>query len=125
MGPRVTLIETAGGLYTPLSNQQRNVDLLQAFPDCHWVLIARNRLGVLHDVIVTLEAAGSRGCPPSAVLINSLDPDCPPHTCEELQRLGVQNVFDTSETALKAWLAGSNLLGSPRDFRGFHHTTSV
>lgn len=44
------VVETAGGLFSPLSDDATNAELVRALsPDLH-LLVAPNRLGVLHDV---------------------------------------------------------------------------
>lgn len=58
------LVELAGGLFSPLSPTLTNLDLAAALsPDVH-LLVAPDRLGVLHDVGAAVRAA--RGSPASA-----------------------------------------------------------
>jgi dethiobiotin synthetase len=52
----VVLIETAGGCFSPLSEQHTNFDLASALGPARWLLIAPDSLGVLHDVQATLRA---------------------------------------------------------------------
>jgi dethiobiotin synthetase len=59
---RTLVVESAGGLFTPLTDEPlTNADLVAALRPDHVVLIAPNRLGVLHDVIATVTAGSSRG----------------------------------------------------------------
>ena len=51
------LVELAGGLFTPLTDTTRNADLAVALHPTTLVLVAVDRLGVLHDVDVCLRAA--------------------------------------------------------------------
>ena len=51
------LVELAGGLFTPLTDTTRNADLAVALHPTSLVLVALDRLGVLHDVDVCLRAA--------------------------------------------------------------------
>lgn len=51
-----TLIETAGGLLSPISLTLTNLDLVAALQPDAVVLVAPDRLGVLHDVSATLFA---------------------------------------------------------------------
>lgn len=51
------LVELAGGLFTPLTDTTRNADLALALHPTTLVLVAVDRLGVLHDVDVCLRAA--------------------------------------------------------------------
>ncbi len=50
------LLELPGGLYSPLSLALRNADLITALSPTLHVLLAPNRLGVLHDVLVARAA---------------------------------------------------------------------
>ncbi len=53
------LVELPGGLFSPLSDVAVNADLAQQLePDATFV-VAPDRLGVLHEVIATLRAAGT------------------------------------------------------------------
>ncbi len=64
------VIELAGGLFTPLTDSQLNVDLVAMLkPDCH-ILVAPDRLGVLHDAIASLTAAKIKNAAPHFVLLN-------------------------------------------------------
>lgn len=71
----LTLIETAGGAFSPLSASLTNLDLALALAPARVVLVANGRLGVLHDVAATI--LGCRHLAPalewSAVVISSLD----------------------------------------------------
>lgn len=71
------LIETAGGLFSPLGPGLDNLDLCQALLPDLIVLVAPDRLGVLHDVTACLLAARSRGKPfsPFVVLQPPVQPD--------------------------------------------------
>ena len=60
------LVESAGGLFTPLSNNETNLDLACALklafgPNLRHLLVAPNRLGVLHDTGATIRAARAGG----------------------------------------------------------------
>jgi dethiobiotin synthetase len=58
-GADFVLVELAGGLFTPLSESTLNVDFaLRLAPD-FLVLVAPDRLGVLHDVLATTRAAAA------------------------------------------------------------------
>lgn len=60
-GPDVLLVELAGGLFSPLSDHALNADLLRDLqrrvPTIFTVLVAPDRLGVLHDLGASLRAA--------------------------------------------------------------------
>ncbi len=53
---RCVLIETAGGVLSPLSKSQTNLDLARALKPDLVLLVAPDRLGVLHDVTAALHA---------------------------------------------------------------------
>jgi dethiobiotin synthetase len=65
------LIETAGGLFTPLAPGLTNWDLARALDPSLWVLVAPDSLGVLHDTTATLEAARARGRVPDFVALSA------------------------------------------------------
>ena len=55
----VTLVELPGGLFTPLTDTSVNAALARALAPDVMVLVAPDRLGVLHDVIAVHRAADS------------------------------------------------------------------
>ncbi len=55
------LVELAGGLFTPLATNLRNVDALGALDPTATLLVAPDRLGVLHDVGAALAGAAHVG----------------------------------------------------------------
>jgi dethiobiotin synthetase len=59
--PRPALVELAGGLYAPLADDLLGVDLVALTPRRVVLLVAPNRLGVLHDVLATARAAAADG----------------------------------------------------------------
>lgn len=54
--PPLCLIESAGGLFSPLSDELSNWDLARALGPDDLVLVAPDCLGVLHDIQATLRA---------------------------------------------------------------------
>lgn len=72
------LVELAGGLFSPLAPALSNLDVARALaPDEH-LLVAPDRLGVLHDVAATVRAARAvaRGAAPTGiVLVTPAEPD--------------------------------------------------
>jgi 8-amino-7-oxononanoate synthase len=57
------VIEAAGGVFSPLEDGVSNFDLACALEPALWVLVAPDRLGVLHDVgscLLAMEALGRR-----------------------------------------------------------------
>lgn len=93
----VVMIEGAGGLFSPISDDWLNVDLaieMKRWSDrnkhsLELLLVAPDRLGVLHHVISTARAAESAGIPISGLILNRLDesPDDSTQTnAEDLRR---------------------------------------
>jgi dethiobiotin synthetase len=84
-----TLVETAGGLFTPLTAAgATNSTLLRRLQPCSWLLVAANRLGVLHEVAATLIAARSEHPAPRAVVLSNFLSDASTDTnAEELRAL--------------------------------------
>jgi dethiobiotin synthetase len=55
----ILLVELAGGLFTPLGDDLVNADLALALRPDRVLLVAADRLGVLHEVVATLRAAAT------------------------------------------------------------------
>lgn len=67
----VVLVEGAGGLLTPLDERgTSNLDLVRRLEPCRWLLVAPNRLGVLHDVRAAVQVAVTSHRGPDAVLLS-------------------------------------------------------
>ncbi|WP_197136289.1 dethiobiotin synthase [Crateriforma conspicua] len=70
----VVLIEGAGGLFSPISDQWMNIDLFQQFDDARLLVVAANRLGCVHQTLATCIAATERQvCPDGVVLCQTQD----------------------------------------------------
>lgn len=63
----VLIVEGAGGLFSPLAEGTLNIDLARQL-DARIVLVAANRLGVIHQVLATCGAAQNFGLPPVGIL---------------------------------------------------------
>ena len=89
--PRAVVVETAGGLFSPLGESLTNWDFARALEPGLWVLVAPDALGVLHDVTATLLACASRGRSPDVVVLSAARaPDASTSTnAAELKRLGL------------------------------------
>jgi dethiobiotin synthetase len=89
--PDWVLVETAGGLFSPLGPDLTNFDLARALDPSVWLLVAPDALGVLHDVTATLGLARARGRAPDHVLLSaSRPPDESTGTnAPELEALGI------------------------------------
>lgn len=83
------LVESAGGLFTPLDASGRtNLDLVKLLEPCFWLLLAPNRLGVLSEVGAYLRAVKSEHRVPDRVVLNQLDSDeSVSSNAEEVRRL--------------------------------------
>lgn len=68
----VTLVETAGGTFSPLNEQGTNFDLAALLQPSLVLLIAPDSLGVLHDVGACLRAMAA--APPDLVVLSAARP---------------------------------------------------
>lgn len=83
------LVETAGGLLSPVSATCTNLDIAAALEPSAIVLVAVNRLGALHDVRVCQLALGERGLSAQVVLCHPEAADAgTPSNVAELAFLG-------------------------------------
>lgn len=76
----VLVLELAGGLFSPFDDALDNAEWLAALPatlvaDVALVLVAPDRLGVLHDVSSTLRAGRALGLWPRAVALSRIAPE--------------------------------------------------
>lgn len=86
------IVESAGGLYSPLSDAETNADVALAYgPRALVVLVAPDRLGVLHDVGACVRAAEVDGITFAAVALSApAHPDASTGTnAAEIERLGL------------------------------------
>lgn len=83
------VIETAGGVFTPLSDTASNFDLALALAPARWILVVPDRLGALHDAMASFTAMTARGGKPDALVVNPTGlPDASTGTnADELRRL--------------------------------------
>lgn len=86
-----TVIETAGGVFSPLGPGVANFELAQVLEPAIWVLVAADALGVLHDVSSTLKAMRACGREPDhLVLSGAREPDASTGSnAAELATLGI------------------------------------
>jgi dethiobiotin synthetase len=66
-----TVLELPGGLFSPLTDDLTNADLLTALAPSAVVLVAPDRLGVIHDVLATTRAARSEGIAIDGLILSS------------------------------------------------------
>jgi dethiobiotin synthetase len=69
--PGALVVETAGGLFSPLSESTTCFELARALDPARWVLVAADALGVIHDVMAALLAAKARGRAPDLVVLSA------------------------------------------------------
>jgi dethiobiotin synthetase len=106
---QVSIVETAGGAFSPLGVGVTNVELARALEPAVWLLVAPDALGVLHDVAATLRALPRA---PDAVLLSMarLPDESTGTNAAELSGLGISEVLEvvvagaTSCNASVAWL---------------------
>jgi dethiobiotin synthetase len=63
------LVELPGGLFTPLTDSALNADLAAQLEPAYQLLVAPDRLGVLHETLATLRAAAACGLRVSGVAL--------------------------------------------------------
>lgn len=94
MGEGALVVETAGGLFSPLGDGVTNADLVRALAPARVVLVAPDRIGVLHDVGAAVRAARLEGLALDVVLSGPAVPDASTGTNgPELGRLGSARVL--------------------------------
>jgi dethiobiotin synthetase len=95
-GPEVNwlVVETAGGVFSPLNSTETNATLAAALDPALWLLLAPDRLGVLHELTATLKALELLARKPDLVLLNSpASPDASTGTNRaEIERLGIAEI---------------------------------
>lgn len=80
-------VEGAGGFYSPLASDGLNADLAQAL-GLPIILVAEDRLGVINQVLLCLEAIQNRGLQTLAVFLNQKCMDDPSmDNAEDLRQL--------------------------------------
>jgi len=84
------LVELPGGLFTPVTDALRNVDLVRALAPDVVLLLAPNRLGVLHDVGAATAAAAHASVRIDAVglVAQSVDDASTSTNADELAQFG-------------------------------------
>jgi dethiobiotin synthetase len=86
-----TVVETAGGVFSPLGPGIANFELAQRLDPAVWVLVAADALGVLHEVRATLTAMRACGREPDHLVLSAArEPDASTGTnAAELSTLGI------------------------------------
>jgi len=73
-GPDGVLVELAGGLFSPLAPGVSNADIARELQADLVLLVAADRLGVLHDVAATTRAAANAGVALHGLVL--ITPEC-------------------------------------------------
>lgn len=96
---RWTLIETAGAAFSPLESGVDNVTLAMLLDPALWILVAPDRLGLLHDMTATLRGMQTVSRQPDFVVLSQglAKDDSTGTNANELQELGIANVLTTVE----------------------------
>jgi dethiobiotin synthetase len=86
-----TVVETAGGVFSPLAPGVANFELALALEPAIWVLVAADALGVLHEVSSTLKAMRACGREPEHLVLSAArEPDASTGSnAAELATLGI------------------------------------
>lgn len=71
--PDAVVVETAGGLFSPLGDTAVNLDLVRALEPCNFVLVVADRLGALHDALSAVTAARAVHRAPDLICMNVQD----------------------------------------------------
>jgi dethiobiotin synthetase len=97
------VVELAGGLLTPLAPGALNVDLVRKLDPTRVVLVAPDRLGVLHDVGATLHAAEHLGLSIFGIVLCAVaNPDASSGT----NAAEITHIFGASVLANFPWAPG-------------------
>ncbi len=90
-GSEWLIVEAAGGLFSPLGESITNVDLVRCLDPARVVLVAPDRLGVLHDVGACVGAARARDVAFTALVLSAprVPDDSTGTNARELERIGL------------------------------------
>jgi dethiobiotin synthetase len=67
--PKNLIIETVGGIFTPLTQHTLSIDLFGSW-EAHWIVVSRHYLGSLNHTFLTLEALKNRKIPLLGIIFN-------------------------------------------------------
>ena len=103
-GTDVTLVETAGGLLTPLAWDWTMVDLAEQL-DASVLVVCPNRRGTINHALLTLGALELGGVTPAGVILSAAGApdDSTPGNCAAIARLsGLERVLELPRLASDA-----------------------
>jgi dethiobiotin synthetase len=99
------VVELAGGLLTPLAPGALNADLARKLDPTRVVLVAPDRLGVLHDVGATLHATARLGLGVFGIVLSAVaNPDASSGT----NAMEITQIFGASILATFPWAEGDH-----------------
>lgn len=111
----VVVVELPGGLFTPLTPRHLNVDLARALDPTSLLLVAANRLGVLHDALSATRAAAAAGLALTAIVLSpaALSPSAVDASltsnAAELQAFVATDVVDLPRAGVETLALGPEL----------------
>lgn len=70
----IVIVEGAGGMFSPLADGVLNIDLVERL-GVEVILVAANRLGVIHQTLSCVEAAAHRGITIKGIVLCQVNPD--------------------------------------------------
>lgn len=115
--PSPLLVESAGGLFSPLTDAGETNAELAAQLGVPVVLVAPNRLGVLHDVASALRASAAMSLPIAAVVLTGAqalrDDASTPTNKDELRRLHPVPIYSAAAPALASTLTALHRICFP------------
>jgi dethiobiotin synthetase len=81
------IVEGAGGLLSPLADDVLNIDLVKMFSPVRLIVVAANRLGVVHQTLATIEASLYRGVRPDAIVLSNASDGPDPSSSTNLRQI--------------------------------------
>ncbi len=81
------IVEGAGGLFSPLAGGVLNIDLVQQFAGSRLIIIAADRLGVIHQTLATCEAAVHRGARPFGIFLCRTSEQADPSSATNIRQI--------------------------------------
>jgi dethiobiotin synthetase len=107
------VVELAGGLFTPLTREWVNLDFAKALDATAVLLVAPDRIGVLHDVGATVRAAAASGFALNGVALSApgvVDASTGSNASElcEIARVSVLASFPRAPDAAPATLVAAH-----------------
>lgn len=103
------ILETAGGLFSPITDNANNADLtlrLTETPGVKVLLVARDRIGALHDVAATVHAGSKLGIRFDALVVSRHD-GALDYTVAELSRQWSDVIPYVTATDTPEWAANT------------------